>query len=615
MTEENVPPPRAGLRAFARELWRLIPGRVAGALSLSLAVSVADAAGIVALVPLLGAVGLSASGAATGAIGGSVGRGFAAAGVRPTLPAVLVLFVAITFLQAVAQRSQTIAAWRVQLTVTRHFRRRLYAAVAGTRWLHFTRIRSSDLLHALVGEAERCGSAAGNLIAVCTFALTALAYMALALRVSAGATVVAAACGALLMAAMRGYSRSVRAAGEAFSRAHREMVSTAGEHLQSMKVVKSYGAEQRNVGLFGAAADHAAAVHLRAARLFADSRGIFTAGSVLLLALVTWVSVALLGLPAASTLLLAFIFFRTVPRLQALQQMHQQLLHDLPAYDAIVRRIAELEAERERLGAAGSPRGVSEAIRFRGVSFSYPEVKRRAVAGVELAVPARRTTAIVGPSGSGKTTVADLVMGLVRPAAGAVVVDGRVLDEGWMRAWREGIGYVAQETVLFHDTVAENLRWARPGAADAELWDALRAAAADAFVAALPRGIDTVVGDRGVRLSGGERQRLALARALLRRPSLLILDEATSALDTENERRIRGAIGALHGQVTILLITHRLSSVRDADAIHVMEAGRLVESGDWATLMALPGGRFRALWRSQEEEDDPVATIAAGEPD
>jgi len=235
-------------------------------------------------------------------------------------------------------------------------------------------------------------------------------------------------------------------------------------------------------------------------------------------------------------------------------------------------------------------------------------VERAAVDGVALRIPARRTTAVVGPSGSGKSTLADLVMGLVRPTAGRVVVDGRELDEAWMRGWREGIGYVAQDTVLFHDSVRANLRWARPDATDEELWEALRASAADGFVQALPEGIATVIGDRGVRLSGGERQRLALARALLRRPSLLILDEATSALDTENERRIRDAIAALHGRTTILMITHRLSSVRDADAIHVMEGGRVIESGDWASLVANPLGRFRALWRSQEADEREIPT-------
>jgi ATP-binding cassette subfamily C protein len=381
------------------------------------------------------------------------------------------------------------------------------------------------------------------------------------------------------------------------------MTAAASEHLQSMKVVKSYGAEARNVALFGAAAEHSAAVYMRAVRLYTESRALFTVGSVVLLSLVTWVSVAVLHLPGTVTLLLAFIFFRLVPRLQNLQQIHQMLLHDLPAYENVTARLAALEAERERLAPGAPAHALAQEVRFEDVSFAYPGVERAAVDRVALCIPARRTTAIVGPSGSGKSTLADLVMGLVRPAAGRVVVDGRELDEAWLRGWREGIGYVAQDTVLFHDSVRENLRWARPGATEEELWEALRASAADGFVAALPEGIATVIGDRGVRLSGGERQRLALARALLRRPSLLILDEATSALDTENERRIRDAIAALHGRTTILVITHRLSSVRDADAIHVMEGGRVIESGDWASLLAKPGGRFRALWRSQEADE------------
>lgn len=594
------PAPRSGLRAFAASLWAMDRRLMTSALGVMVLAPLMEAAGVLALVPLLSAVGLPSASGGAARLGGVTARLLALAGLRMTLPTALAVFVVVTAAQALVQRAQIMAAYHIELETALHYRRRLYAAIAGARWLHFTRIRGSDLLQALTYECDRIGRSASNLLNVFTLALVSAAYFALALHVSTAASLVAAACGALLMIALRGYSRSVRRHGEGLSSAHKEMTSAAGEHLQSMKVVKSYGAEERNAALFGAAAEHAAAVHLGAGRVYSDSRALFTLGSVLLLALVTWVAVALLGLPGTSALLLAFIFFRLVPRLQNLTQMQQTLLHDLPAWESVTRRIGELEADRERLSPAAAPHALAEGIRFHDVRFAYPGAGRQAVAGIGLCIPAFRTTAIVGPSGSGKTTVADLVMGLVRPDQGHVVVDGRELDEGWMRGWRQGIGYVAQDTVLFHDSVRENLRWARPGATDDELWEALRAAAADGFVGALPQGLDTVVGDRGVRLSGGERQRLALARALLRRPALLILDEATSALDTENERRIRGAIGALHGRVTILLITHRLSSVRDADTIHVMEAGRLVESGDWATLMDRPAGRFRALWASQE---------------
>jgi ATP-binding cassette subfamily C protein len=158
---------------------------------------------------------------------------------------------------------------------------------------------------------------------------------------------------------------------------------------------------------------------------------------------------------------------------------------------------------------------------------------------------------------------------------------------------------VPQETFLFHDTVRANLLWTRPQASDEELWQILRLAAADQFVAELPDSLDTVVGDRGVRLSGGERQRLALARALLRHPSLLLLDEATSALDNENERRIQQALDELHGELSIVVIAHRLSTIRHADQIVVIDNGRVVESGSWDELVARQDGRLRALLKAK----------------
>jgi ATP-binding cassette subfamily C protein len=175
------------------------------------------------------------------------------------------------------------------------------------------------------------------------------------------------------------------------------------------------------------------------------------------------------------------------------------------------------------------------------------------------------------------------------------VVDGKPLSPERLKSWREQIGYVTQDTFLFNDSVRANLLWARPEASEEEIWRTLKLAAAAGFVSELPDGLETILGDRGVRLSGGERQRLALARALLREPSLLILDEATSALDSENERRIQKAIEGLHGRMTILIITHRLSTIRGADIIHMLERGRLVESGSWKVLMSNEDGRFRAL--------------------
>jgi ATP-binding cassette subfamily C protein len=261
--------------------------------------------------------------------------------------------------------------------------------------------------------------------------------------------------------------------------------------------------------------------------------------------------------------------------------------------------IERCEAGAEASAGRVEPVPLRREVRLEAVRFRYRAGSASpTIEDLSLDIPARRTTAIVGPSGAGKSTVADLIMGLITPEAGTIAVDGVPLAPDRIRGWRAGIGYVPQDTFLLHDTVRANLLWARPEASEAELVEALRQAAADSFVERLPSGLDTVIGDRGVLLSGGERQRLALARALLRRPQLLILDEATSALDSENERRILRAIEELHGQMTILVITHRLSTVRGADVIHVLEEGRLVESGAWDALLAT-GGRFRALCAAQ----------------
>jgi ATP-binding cassette subfamily C protein len=190
-------------------------------------------------------------------------------------------------------------------------------------------------------------------------------------------------------------------------------------------------------------------------------------------------------------------------------------------------------------------------------------------------------------------------MGLIAPKEGNILIDRKNFGPEGIRAWREQLGYVPQDTFLFNDTVKANLLWAKPDANEEEINQSLRFAAAEEFVHGLPKGVDTILGERGVLISGGERQRLALARALLRKPSLLILDEATSSLDSENEKRIQNAIERLHGQMTILIISHRLSTIRGADIIHVIEEGRLIESGTWDDLISKDNGRFLELCKAQ----------------
>ncbi len=263
---------------------------------------------------------------------------------------------------------------------------------------------------------------------------------------------------------------------------------------------------------------------------------------------------------------------------------------------------ASLDMEtRCREAAEGLAEGGQESLdfnrecRLRRIRFSY-RLEQELFDEVNLAIPAPRTTALFGPSGAGKSTIADLLMGLLQPDSGEIEVDGRPLSTADLPAWRRRIGYVPQDVFLFHDTVRANLLWARPEAEEAEIWQALGRASAD-FVRQLSQGLETEIGERGVRLSGGERQRLALARALLIRPKLLILDEATSNLDVDNERRIQEALAELRGQMTIVIIAHRPSSIRHADQIVVVEDGRIVECGSWEELHERTDSRLATLTR------------------
>jgi ATP-binding cassette subfamily B protein len=233
-------------------------------------------------------------------------------------------------------------------------------------------------------------------------------------------------------------------------------------------------------------------------------------------------------------------------------------------------------------------------VRFEDVAYRFPDADADAVSGIELVIPAGHSLAVVGETGSGKSTLASLLVRLADPTSGRITIDGVDLRKLAASDRARIIGMVTQETYLTHATIAENLRRAAPSATDAELWAALEAAQVDAVISALPEALETIVGARGHRFSGGERQRLAIARTLLKNPPVLVLDEATSALDTDTEREFQAALDRLMAGRTTLTIAHRLSTVRDADEIVVLDAGRIVERGTHASLLA-EGGRYASL--------------------
>ncbi|HJU52456.1 MAG TPA: ABC transporter ATP-binding protein [Acidimicrobiia bacterium] len=266
---------------------------------------------------------------------------------------------------------------------------------------------------------------------------------------------------------------------------------------------------------------------------------------------------------------------------------------------ASTRRVLDLLAVAPtiRPGSARLPHPVQGEIEFQSVSFAYSD-GRLVIDNLSLSVPAGETHAIVGATGAGKSTLVKLLLRLYDPTSGRITFDGNDLRELSFESVRHSIGYVGQDVFLFQGTVRENLSYGRPDATQAEIEEAAALAEATEFIRELPLGYDTVVGERGQKLSGGQRQRLSIARAILRDPPVLVLDEATSSVDNETEAAIQHSLDIVGKDRTVIVIAHRLSTVRFADLIHVLDDGRLIEAGTHDELVA-GGGLYAALWRVQ----------------
>jgi ATP-binding cassette subfamily C protein len=586
------------LQQYLATLINVMSWKVALALGLMICLSTMEGISLLMLVPLLQLVGLNVQEGSIGRLAEFISSMFSTIGIRPTLIAVLCVYVLIVIIHSILRRWETSTSLSLEYEFVVRLRQKLYRAIANTHWLFFIRNRVSDFTHALTIEMERVGAATYYILNLMATGIVAIVYILLAIKLSAATTGLVFLCGGGLLWMLKKRTRIAHETGEGLSEAMSNLYNAVSEHLGGMKIAKSYGTEDHHVDIFGRLAEQVRHRYTDAVQNQAEINYWFNIGSVIILSLILYVSIQILSISTAGVLLLLFLFARVMPKFSTIQQNFQSFINMLPSFSRIMELQKRCEEAAEPKTQKYEKMDLRNGIKFEKVSFFYnrnPPVLK----DLDLTIKAGETTAIVGPSGAGKSTIADLVMGLIAPNQGRILVDGMGLSPERMKAWREKIGYVPQDTFLFHDTLRSNLLWAKPDASEEEIHQSLKLAAAEQFTSELPKKLDTILGDRGILISGGERQRIALARALLRKPSLLILDEATSSLDSENEKRIQNAIEKIHGQMTILVISHRFSTIRGADVIHVIEGGHLVESGTWDELISKENGRFHALYRAQ----------------
>lgn len=538
---------------------------------LMLAAALVEALALLLLVPLLQALG------AGGASAGRIAQAFACLGVPLGLGPLLALFVILAVMRAAFAQARTLAQLRLEAAVVDGLRRRAWHGLLHCEWRLLLGLRQSDTVSLLVTDLDRIGVGINQALAGLAALATLFGLGLAALAISVPATLIAVAGGAVVLAGYRGMRRRAMTLGEQLGSAYAAVQGSFQQGLAGLRVIKSLEGEARveAESLSGLQA-------LRNSQIaFMRDRGLgqvaLQGGGAAALALLVWLALVRWQAGPETILPLVALFVRALPLLGAVQEAWQNWSHARPAIAATQSLIRRAEAAREPDSDGVTAPALDRELKLENVSLRFSGELGSALAGVNLALPARTTTAICGASGAGKSTLADIVGGLLAPSGGRVLVDGVPLEGPLRRAWRTRVAYVQQEPVLFTGSIRDNLLRADPGADEGRLEQALRDAAAG-FVFDLCDGLDTQVGDGGRHLSGGERQRLVLARALLRRPSLLVLDEATSALDARNEGLVADALRLLHGQLTILVICHRGVLADLADRVVVLDHGRVAEN-------------------------------------
>jgi subfamily B ATP-binding cassette protein MsbA len=473
----------------------------------------------------------------------------------------------------------------------------------------YAKTKIGDLINRLGGEVGSTAAAIRIAIQMITTVITVLVFVALLLAISWQLTL-ASTFLLLLVSLANGYFvKRAKQFGQKLSDHSRDYSVAVLEMLSGMRLVKATGNEQQEYHKLETLIDAREKADFQSQANAAligpvnEMAGILTVLAIVVLGRVFFAA----ELASLSTVLLTYllILFRLLPFVGQLNGARGAFANMAPSV-AVVNEFLRRDNKPFMPRGSHPYRSLETEIRFENLSFSYPGHDRQVLDRVNLSLPKGTTLALVGSSGAGKSTMADLLPRFYDPTQGRITIDDRDLRDFDIRSLRHAMGVVSQDTFLFNDSVRNNIAYACPNVTDDQIVDAAKRANAYEFIVNLPQGFNTLIGDRGVMLSGGQRQRLAIARALLRDPEILILDEATSALDTVSERLVQQAIDELSRDRTTLVIAHRLSTVQKAHQIAVLDKGRVAEIGTHTELLK-KGGLYAQLYAMQfSNEEQPV---------
>lgn len=579
------------MKNMLRDVWSRDRRGFLTILFLNIAVSLTGGISIVMLVPMLGLLDIS-EGAA------SALRVFTAPLQNLPYEAQVILLIVGYFLlvvfKAALGRMLSIRESHFLEEYSYKLRDQLYHAVSTAKWEQLAASRQTDTINLFTSQCSQVSYGVAEIIHLLTSVVSTIVSLCIAVWLSLPVTVFVMICGGCFAMVFRKLMKASKEYGDEMIRINRAMYQELFNQLRSVKEVRTYGVQKEHEALFGDISRSFRDAKLKYVHLRAFPSMLYSIAAAGMIGVIFLVCVLGFRMDTARLIVLVYVFMRLWPVFSGFIGRINSILTSVPAHEKLTEAFNTLCAEETGDGDC-PPLAFEHSIEFRRVSFAYHNGGEVVLKDVSFRLERGAATALVGRSGAGKTTIADLLLGFLTPTQGEILIDGVALTAENLPAWRQQMGYIPQEPLILNASVRENLQRFHPDATETEMVEALRKAQALRLVEGLPDGLDTNLGDEGVRLSGGERQRIVLARVLLGNPRFIVMDEATSAMDYENETAVRQAISGLGDQVTILIIAHRLATVRTAKYALVLEDGRITEEGSLAELIRTPNGYLNKL--------------------
>jgi len=526
------------------------------------------------------------------------------------------LLISFTVLKGIAEYFSSYLMARIGQSAVLKLRAELYEHLLKQSAVFFEKHRTNFLVSRLVVSCSAIELAvSSNLRDVLRESFMLVFFVSAAFyynwRLTIGSLIIAPIIGFLTM----NYSRRLRKLADVSLEGNKDLNDTSQETLSNHIIVKAYSAETREQDRFLDVARTIARANLRSARIAATSPPTLELIGIIAIIVLFYFGLREINssrMDPSQFFTFLFFLFRSYDPMRKISRQHNEITKAFAAARDVWDVLDTSETLPEKPNAINiAP--LQDAIRIEKVSFNYQNSKKKILTNIDLEVGKGEMVALVGESGGGKSSLTRLIQRLYDPTSGAITWDGVDLRDASVLSLRRQMALVTQETVLFNDTVRQNIAYGKPDASEAEIEEAARVAFADEFISQLPERYETMVGERGTLLSGGQRQRLAIARAVLMNAPVLILDEATSALDTESESLVQKALANLMQNRTSIVIAHRLSTVRKADMIVVMEKGRIIETGTHDELLA-NRGTYKKLYELQfaDEELTKPPVIVSG---